>query len=545
MAVLAVAPRREAAVLPAGVLPAAWAQLVPRSRAKATRGRRITNGLIALGRGGDRRLVPVQLELVGSYRDGSRIAFRVRPLRRTGHPVDRLATRTRAYDDVSILVDPSVTDAIKAVWNALYGWTWSKAFGIPPDPVTNPDAPAGSETFNGGSLGYYPGTADPVDGFTPKIGRAQRTILDSNWEASGYTVDGATGQSATVDRFTVYPFDPGRPGVGIGCCRFGTASGIQEVTNSSVYRASFVLDANGVEFGGLGLRGSQVTAGTVVNSLFSGVDMTGISFLGTADDRVSVRGSVFEDVKTSLDPSRGDVTDRAGGPFSIQNTDFTAVAFDNVELASGTIQSGTFQACSFQDVDFSGSAIAGGSDASPGGRFQPTFDGSIFEDVSFDGATLKDVSFAGVDFSAGKVSFEGATLTNVDFTGATGLQLIDWSTVTIEGNVYGLEEVGSLLDVRDHPEYLRTITFDGVVPEIDPQSGFDVEPATGYLIDPGTGVRLERDSVGALIPVDPETGEPLTDQYGDPLLWTPDRGVTTTDGQPVEIDYATGEVAGE
>jgi hypothetical protein len=118
------------------------------------------------------------------------------------------------------------------------------------------------------------------------------------------------------------------------------------------------------------------------------------------------------------------------------------------------------------------------------------------------------------------------------------------SGATIDGNVYGLSFYEGELNLAD-PSYLRSVTFDGEVPEIDEATGFDTEPDTGYLIDPATGVRLERDEIsGNLNPVDPETGSQLTDSWGDPLIWSADTGLTDPLGNPYQVDMETGELIG-
>lgn len=387
--------------------------------------------------------------------------------------------------------------------------------------------------------GYFPGSSDP-DAPDLAITNAfdRDNVFRSNQEAAGYP------GSASIDRLAVFGIAP--TGIlAVGAWTFGLSTGTQEVTNSAFFEVSFALNASGVEFGGLNLRGSEIAGGTIQNSLFSGIDMTGFSFNGQDDARVAVRGSVFENVRTDVNPSRDGATDRLGGPFSIANADFTGVAFQDAKLAGATIDSGTFNACSFATVDLSGATVTG-DDASPGGRFQPTFDGSIFAGTSLDGARFENVSFAGVDFSGGGVSFDGVTLKNVDFTGAVGLQFVDWTTVTLEGNVYGLAEVAPQLagQLQEHPEYLRSLTFDGQIPAIDPDSGFDVQPGSALLIDPSSGVRLERDAQGSFVPVDAQTGEPLVDQRGDPLIWTESRGLTDLAGQPWAVDYDTGDPVG-
>lgn len=549
MALLAAAPRRESAVVPAGYLAATWSSLIPRSTRAATKGKRVTNGLLAFGAGGERSLVPVQLELTGSYPDGSRLVFRIRPLTRTGHRTDTLGTRKRTIDDVTLLVDPSITDRLKAFWSALL-----QAFGDLPTRVPeNPTSSGqdGTTIFSAGSSGDpdYRGPARAT--FSDEPGWVG--ITRQNWDAAGgsYTSDLSEGLAAGA---TAVDFR-GTQYVGLaifdhafsGTIRFDateTSPGTTgRVGNLAVFRVSAgQFAANAFEFGGVDMRGSTLERLDVNGSLFQAIDLTDTT-LGSADDpvgRSSVRGSVFRDATANRD--NDDSHDGKGATFVA--TDFTGVEFDGAALRGSTITSTTFQATSFTDVDLSASRITGDS-ADPGGRFQPTFDGSVFANTKLDGAILENVSFAGVDFSGG-LSLDGAILRNVDFSGATGLQFVDWTTVTLDGNVYGLSSVASQLstELRDHPEYLRSITFDGQVPRIDFVTGFDVQPGTAFLIDPATGVRLQDDGNGRYTPVDPASGARLLDVYGDPLIWSAEAGLTDPLGNRYAVDYGTGRVEG-
>jgi hypothetical protein len=220
------------------------------------------------------------------------------------------------------------------------------------------------------------------------------------------------------------------------------------------------------------------------------------------------------------------------------------VTFQSVDFKGLSAFSTTFEACGLQDVDFRGAQIAGRvSGRAMTNTFEPTFNNSIMEGVSFDGATLGNVSFKGVDFSGGGNTFNGATLENVDFTGATGLQNIDWTKVTVAGNVYGLAEYAQLMRLED-PSYVRSLTFDDIIPEIDPETGWDIEPDTGYLVEPRSGVRFEVGDPPR--PIDPVTGEPLRDpQTGTELVFERDSGrlVNPESGREFRVDYETGRLA--
>ena len=165
----------------------------------------------------------------------------------------------------------------------------------------------------------------------------------------------------------------------------------------------------------------------------------------------------------------------------------------------------------------------------------------MLESVSFDGAELRNVSFEEADFTGGGVTFDGARLSNVDFTGASGLQYIDWSRVTIDGPVYGLASVAHLIDIAEHPEYLRSFTVDAERPGIDADTGYDISPAHDFLIDPATGVRLERAENGALRPVD-DSGQELTSPEGNPLEYARGQLYDPMTNFEYRVDYETGRL---
>jgi uncharacterized protein YjbI with pentapeptide repeats len=288
----------------------------------------------------------------------------------------------------------------------------------------------------------------------------------------------------------------------------------------------------------------------VSNSLFQGVDMTGVEIGTSGEGRSTISNSAFFDVQgfravDNPDGTPDTATERLedGRGVQISNTDFTSTTFKDVDFRRAGLESTTFRGCGLLNVDLTNAEIRGPDPTDNASRFEPTFQNAILEGVRLDGARLSNVSFAGVDFSGGGISMEGAVLDNVDFTGATGLQSVNWTEVAVTGNVYGLAEYGTMLNLQ-RPELLRSLTFDGVVPEIDPESGFDVEPLTHWLIDPATGVRFQRDGFsGSLYPIDPATGEAMRDpQTGDQLVFQDGRLMNPETKETFEVEYESGEL---
>ena len=540
MAVMAAAPRREVAVMPASLLGANWSRLFKESNGT-------TNAVLSVTLRGRRALVPVRLDLVRRHRTGERFTFRVTPLKHTAHRVDRLGGRPLVLRDPTLLVDPTVTDAIKAMWNALLSFFAGQDFGVPPNPSSR-TADGGIAYDNGG---IYDGPSQDTVTTEDAYVALERQILDAAGPWSGEIADGGDLAFSGSSYSGLALFN----GPDFGGVSFSPTGERIVVTNTALFEvtASSVTFEN-ADVGGANLR--SLTAGnlTMSNTVFQSVDVTGaVLGSGTSEQRNSISNSAFIDV-------RGDriVNDSDGNPdrasraleqtdvgVTVSATDFTSVTFEDVSFQKGLFRGSTFQGCGLQNMDFSGASFVGDAPSANGGSFQPTFDNSIMEGVKFDNATLTDVSFAGVDFTGGGVTFDGARLNNVDFTGATGLQFIDWSNVTIEGNVYGLEQYGHEIGDLQDPSYLRSITFDGEVPRIDPDTGYDIQPGTDFLIDTGTGARLERTASGPLVPVDPVTGEQLTDPAtGDPLIFEPGGVFNPATGQEFSVDYATGQLEG-
>lgn len=230
------------------------------------------------------------------------------------------------------------------------------------------------------------------------------------------------------------------------------------------------------------------------------------------------------------------------------------VRFDGANLqqdpaASATFENSILDNVSFKDaslrnISFAGSELRGPESAANGGAFAPLFDGATLNPVSFADTQLENVSFAGLDMS--NVSLDGAVLSNVDFTGASGLQLVDWSKVTVEGNVYGLHNYEPLIGEPGNPDFFRRYTIDGKVPGIDPATGFDIEPGTGFLIDPDTGVRTQSDGEGGLVPIDPQTGEVYQDpDLGGDLSYVDGRLLSADGIHEFTVDYETGLISGD
>jgi uncharacterized protein YjbI with pentapeptide repeats len=544
MMVMTVAPKRRAAVLPASMLRANWRRLFADVGGHA-------NVVLSATHGGRRVLVPLRARLTRGHASGDRMAFEVRRLKHSAHTPDRLPARRVVLTDPTLVVDPTVTDAIKAMWQALVSFFSGESFGVPPNPAyENAD---GRVIFDDGD-GIYNGP-DSAEIQTPDDWiAAQREVLD----ASGQYIAGPGGvgnenpfaditfRGLSYDGLAVFsgPFD-------FNVIAFSPQDGPRVAIENS---AIFWINARSLQFheadvGGVNMRGTSAGSFTAENSVFQDVDMTGAR-LGGGDGvpRSHVENSVFVDVVA--DRAAEDPDDRrdpfTGEGLELTSIDFESVSFQDSSFGGASVSDATFQGCGFQNVDFTGATITG-VDPGEGGTFQPTFDNSIMEGVRFDDARFENVSFAGVDFSGGDVSLDGARLSNVDFTGAVGLQFIDWTSVTVEGNVYGLAQYSQDLGEIQNRDWVRSITFDGQIPEIDVDTGLDIEPDTGYLIDTGTGVRLEKGPPGqGLIPIDPNTGEPMRNpENGNPLVFEPGGVFDPATNERFDVDYGSGELRGE
>jgi uncharacterized protein YjbI with pentapeptide repeats len=451
------------------------------------------------------------------------------------------------WEDATLYVDPTITDAVKALWRALLEFFSGETLAVPDNPTTRT-----GNTITYGNRGVYQGppTADVSSAAAWQrveqeilTGAGARNFGDLTQAAPSLSftgLDALNGAALFNHDFTSISFEHAE-------------GGAEQVRNLAIFDSRVeTLSFERSEVGGANFRALDARTFNVTNSAFDTVDLTGSS-IGTdpAETRSTVRNAAFVDVETTrrvTDPSGNEdaATRRfeAGQSIVFNNTDFTWVTFQNVDFKGLNAFSTTFDACGLQAVDFRGAQIGGRSPTTRGDRFEPTFDNSIMERVSFDGATLGNVSFRGVDFSGGGNTFNGATLENVDFTGAIGLQNIDWEKVTVRGNVYGLAEYAQLMRLED-PAYVRSLTFDGVVPEIDERTGWDIEPETGYLIEPRSGVRLDP-GTDPPAPIDGVTGEPLRDpQTGVDLVFDRDSGrlINPQTGREFRVDYETGRLA--
>ena len=530
MTVMALAPRREHAVVPASLLGASWRGLFGSSRAA-------TNVIVSARVGGERRLLALQARLVRHHRSGERYEFAVSGLERGGHRPATLGRRRAVLEDVTVLVDPSVTDAVRALWDALVAFVGPQIW----DPAPNPTADTidGKTVTNGGAFPGLPGGLNVQDPTTWEA--AERSALDAvGARLTADFVGRSTLYSTRLDGeaydqvalFSSQNFDA----IIVG----GLEGRRTELTNSAIFEVQArSLSFTSAEIGGLNLRATMTPDFVVANTVMKDVDMTGAIFSGG-----SVSNSVLDTVNSNRRVRGPDQTpdlasDRGFAHFS--DMSFTSTLVRDSQLPRAEILQTTFEGCSFLNVDLSRSSIQG-SRTLPGMQFEPTFDNSILEATRFDGAQLENVSFAGVDFSGGGVSFDGARLDNVDFTGATGLQYVDWTKVIVDGPVYGLWEVASMLDLQGHPENLRSLTTDGIRPDVDLQTGYDVTP-DGLLVDPDTGTRLTRDG-DELVPIDPSTGTRLSAADGFPLDWAEGRLLDTRAPEvDYRVEYRTGELA--
>jgi uncharacterized protein YjbI with pentapeptide repeats len=534
MLMMASAPRRELAVVPAGLLAGNWNRLFRRHHGTA-------NMVLSIPVAGAPRLFALRVELLARRRAGERMTFRVLPLKRTAHRALAMGRSPHVWEDATLYVDPTITDAVKALWQSLLAYFLGERLAVPDNPTTRT-----GNTTTYGNRGVYqgPDTADVSSDAAWQ--RVEEQILNSTGAWIGDLTQAAPslvfrlgsyeGQALFNHDFTRISFEP-------------IQSGAEQVRNLAIFDSRVeTLSFNRSEVGGANLRALDARTFTVTNSAFDTVDLTGSSIGDEpAETRSTVQNAAFVNVETArrvTDPSGNEdaATRRfeAGQTIVFNNTDFTWVTFQNVDFKGAAAFSTTFQACGLQEVDFKAAQISGRSPTTRDDRFEPTFDNSIMEGVVFDGATLANVSFRGVDFSGGGNTFNGATLENVDFTGATGLQSIDWRSVTVKGNVYGLAEYAEVVRLED-PAYVRYLTFDGVVPEIDPDTGWDIEPETGYLIEPRSGVRFAP-GTDPPAPIDPN-GNPLRDpQTGVDLVFERDSGrlINPDTGREFRVDYETG-----
>jgi uncharacterized protein YjbI with pentapeptide repeats len=519
MVMMASAPRRELAVVPASLLGASWNALFRRHRGW-------TNGVLSVGVNGSPRLHAVRLAMTRRHRSGKRIVFKVTPLKRTAHRPPALGRKARTWEDATLLVDPTITDAIRALWEALLSFFRDEQ-RVPPDPThTTSD---GRLVFDNEAI--YKGLVTADISTEEGWRAAQRANLDGagRW-------DGNLDVERPSVRFGAGAYD--------GLALFNHAfediefvAGTGEravVTNSALFEVrADVLRLNNADLGGANMGGLETNQLNVDNTLFDGVDMSGAR-IGSSERGSRVEKSAFLRVSAAED-----------NPIRVVETDFESVTFNESAFGRATFENATFQGCGFLGVDFSGARFTGTAPAENGQRLEPTFSDSLMERVSFDGAELRNVSFQNVDFTGANVSLDGARLSNVDFTGAIGLQFIDWTKVEVVGNVYGLAEYGHELTLDDR-RYLRSITFDGVVPLIDEATGFDIQPGDRpYLIDPATGVRLVVDAnSGELTPIDPSTNEPMVDpERGDRLRYGENGELFNPEtGERFEVDYRSGEL---
>ena len=519
---MTVAPDKRVTTVPVSLLGANWRPLMGADRE--------TNAIIS-GRepGGARQLYPVRLRLGRKGAQGATISFVAKPLKRSGQFGHALGERPRAFEDLSVIIDPTVSDQIKALWASLLSFFGGESGTRTIDPPASPVNGSGSNARFSGRDGTYKGP----DGAAIGTEAGWRQTQGANLDAAGGNWTGDLSRSAPDLLLSGAQYD----GLALFNHDFGT---VDFVPTESVAIENLAIVGNGkstvervglsnAEVGGATFENLRTDAFNVSNSVFDGVDMSGMAITSTdAGIRSTVQNSVFFNVS-------------ADEPVLIHGVDFTSVSFQNADLKNSELQSTTFQGSGLMNVDLSGSSISGPDPSGNDNTFQPTFDHSILDNVNLDRTTLENVSFAGVDFTAGNVSLEGATLRNVDFTGAIGLQFVDWTKVTIEGNVYGIGEYGHQLELDD-PAHLRTWTEDGVVPEIDDRTGYDIEASTGYLIDPGTGFRYEvNDFTGALDAINPATDAPFVDpRTGGALHVEGDELVNPTTGEHFEIDFHTG-----
>jgi uncharacterized protein YjbI with pentapeptide repeats len=551
MAVMTNAPFRDVAVLPASMLRTNWDRMFAANK-------RFTNVVLHVDLGRKHsllsihKLIPFRARLVKGRATGRVLTFNVTPLRHGAHRPDRLPNRHLVLHDPTLLVDPTITDAIQAMWQALVSFFSGDTFNVPPNPTFTSDGGATLNYDNGlepGHKAVYGGPLGAQITDENEWESVQRQVFEDagdnfvSGENNGNPFGDITFRAGAYDGLAI--FQSPNPYHTIAFFPSGTPGTIENAAIYGVHTDGLAFTGSSV--GGLNMRGTVAPQFSAQNSVFQSVDITGAKLGGTLEGpRSSVVNSAFVDVRGDLraDGPDGNPDAFNDKPPAITSTDFESVLFQDSSFAGANIRDTTFQGSSFNNVDFSGATIGGKDPATNDGKFQPTFDNSIMEGVKFDGARLQDVSFAGVDFSGGKVTLDGAHLDNVDFTGATGLQFIDWTKVTVDGHIYGAEQYSHLIGEIGNRDNVRTITFDGEIPKIDTDTGFDIEPRTGFLIDTDTGVRLEKAGPGeGLIPIDPTTNEPMRDpSTGDQLVFEPGGVFNPDTGQEFSVDYDTGRL---
>ena len=129
MAVMAVAPRREAVVVPSSMLAANWKALFGKHGNE-------TNVILSLKLEGRPQLVPFRARLFSRLPLGAPSPRRLPAPPGSAPSLDTLGRKRATYAGVSVLVDPTITDAIKSLWNAIV----SIFSGTTYDPPPRPDA---------------------------------------------------------------------------------------------------------------------------------------------------------------------------------------------------------------------------------------------------------------------------------------------------------------------------------------------------------------------------------------------------------------------
>ena len=184
MAVMAVAPRREAVVVPSSMLAANWKALFGKHGNE-------TNVILSLELEGRPQLVPFRARLLSASPSG-RLRLAVSPLRQGAHDLDTLGRKRATYAGVSVLVDPTITDAIKSLWNAIVSIFSGTTFDPPPRPDARRER--GGALSNGS---VFKGPEDAVID-TPRSARRFRTRSPTRSAASV----GSRSRGASSGRWT-------------------------------------------------------------------------------------------------------------------------------------------------------------------------------------------------------------------------------------------------------------------------------------------------------------------------------------------------------
>ena len=249
--------------------------------------------ILALQLEGRRQLVPFRARLLDGH-PHRELRLAVSPLRQGAHELDELGSKPATYEGVTLLVDPTITDAITALWNSLVAFFSDKSYDLPPNPTYvdedghtyfvdgfDPEHERAA-TYKGPTSGDITNAADRA--------RIQNEVADQSGVFSPFERDGLLSWVMNGDRYDGVALFDGAQAVVVDPSR---ASRV-EVTNSAVFGMSLArLDFRNADVGGLNLRGTAADRVTIENSAFDMVDVTGAA-LGSETRTSTISNTVIE-----------------------------------------------------------------------------------------------------------------------------------------------------------------------------------------------------------------------------------------------------------